>query len=181
MTRYRIFVGISVLLVSLISTTAKAQAKFQPTSGQYKNSKTVLFVNSPEVLRIAKRLGLKVQLVKLSKHELEKLAKSPATGCSCAAPSNEEGGGCFRNCLEGWGISNTVIIGCAIACGVTPVACAICLGASEWIVIECAIYCNPPWLSSNKPASPLKHNLRHANIGSQQAKLLLRQARVALR
>ena len=181
MTPHRILVGLSVILISVVSMTAKAQSKLQPTVGQYKDSKAVLFVNSPDVFRIAKRLGLKVHLVKLSKHELEKLAKLPATGCSCAAPLDEEGGRCFTNCLEDWGISSFTIIGCAAACAISPIACAACIGTAEWVVLGCAIYCNPPWLSSNKPASPSRQNLRHATVSSQQAKLSLRRAPVALR
>ena len=181
MKPHRILVGLGIVLIAVVTTTtAKAQAKLQPTVGRYKESKTVLFVNSPDVFRIAKRLGLKVHMVKLSKSELEKLAKLPATGCSCA-PSDEQGGGCFTSCLRDYGISDAVILECAVACAISPVSCGICLGVSSWVVLGCALSCNPPWLSSNKPASPLRHNVRHSTAGSQQAKLLLRQPRVALR
>jgi hypothetical protein len=188
MIRHRVLVGLGVLFVSLGLMSTQTQAKVQTTfdSGHYKGTKGVVFMNQEELLRMAKSSGLKVHMVKfikLSKHELEKLAKLSSSGCGCAAPvedTDATGWSCVKGCLSTWGVPDTMIWACAASCGMGLPQCIGCLGVAEYIVAGCAMYCAwAPLYSDNRPATPLRHNLRVPTRSTQQAKLSPRAADVA--
>jgi hypothetical protein len=141
-----------------------------------------------EAMRRLQDAGFEVHIVKvvrLSKHDVEKLGKPLSFGQDPhVVPVEDLGGGgwpCFKGCLNDWGVPANAIYACTVACGAGPALCIGCLGVSEYIVLGCAMYCAwAPLLTDNLPLTPSKHHLRHAQTRStQQAKLSPRAVGVA--
>lgn len=153
MTGHRFLIGFGVLFMSLALSATETQAKvrldFDP--GQFKGNGHVVSMGRTEFLRAVKSLGLKVQILKLSKHDFARLAKSSSKGCGCDLLTESEFGfgSCFKSCITSWGVNQTTIIGCATVCGGAIGtgnpgaigACAGCLGVGEEIVLGCVLYC----------------------------------------
>ena len=189
MTLHRFVFGLAVLFVSMLLTASETNAKVQLSvgSGQYTGSGGVVFMNQAELLRMTKSLGLKVHIVKfvkLSTHDLEKLAKLSSKGCGCAAPQDGDLAGrgweCMKSCMAEFGVPTTMTAACTVACTGGVSACIACLGVAEYIVLGCAMYCAwAPLITENQQGAPLRHNLDHGPTGSsQQAKLSPRTGRV---
>src|SRR5437868_4538770 len=171
MTRHRFWIGFAVLAVSLLLVTTETQATTQSKfdNSRHQRNNGVVFMNHEELLRMAKRFGLKVYTIKLSKNDTEKLAKSPAKGCGCAlTPDDDFGfGSCFRGCLTAWGVTATTLTGCAVVCASDNlVGCAICAGVSEWIAGGCAMKC--AWRNAYPVETMAKARLRPSRAVRQQ-------------
>ena len=189
MKRNHAYFGFAVLFV--LFTTMQTQARIQPNpnNGQNKGSKGVVFVNQRQLLQIANSLGVKVLTIKVSKHELAKLAASGPKGCGCALEDLDGGGGwgCMKPCLEREGVSAgtlAVCVGSCIAAADTfnPVAvwvCAMCAGIGDVIVFTCAVRCSPGRIAQNvAPKVPLRANLRREQTrGSNSAQVRLNTIR----
>ena len=193
MTRHRILVQFGVLLITLLLITSQSQAsvrlnldsnQYKASHGQYTATPGVVFMKPGEFLRMAKGLGLKVHTLKLSKPDLEKLAKSSAKGCGCSVPVDDEDytglGRCFKNCMLEAGVSYATVVACAAVCGATLIGCAVCIGVGENIVMACSLACAwAPLFSKNvEGATPLtpKPGPSRAHR-TQVAKLSLKAAR----
>ena len=188
MKRHQVWCGFVVLFVLLAST--QTQAKIQPNLNisQNQGSKGIVFVNRDQLLQIANSPGVKVQMFKISKHYLAKLAASGPKGCGCALEDEfASGGGCFSNCLKDWGISATTVAACAGACisagSGNPVGlwlCAVCTGAGDAIVLGCSISCMRFSTKNVAPKVPLPPNFRHGRTrGGDSAKVRLNTVRSA--
>ena len=193
MTRHRILVQFGVLFITLLLFTSQSQAsvrlnldsnQYQASHRQYTVNHGVVFMKPGEFLRMAKGLGLKVHTLKLSKPDLEKLAKSSAKGCGCGAPVDDEDytglGRCFKNCMMDAGVSYATVVTCAGVCGATLIGCAICVGVGETIVMACSLACAwAPLFSKNiEGATPLTPKPGLARVHRPQvAKLSLKAAR----
>lgn len=121
--------------------TAQAHGAVR-TNAENRQSRGIVFVNQGEFLRIANQFSVKLRTIKISKRDLAKLASSVPKGCGCA-PSEEMGSGwqCFKDCLAEAQVSYATAVACAAACGVSLVACAICVGIAETIVEGCSLGC----------------------------------------
>jgi hypothetical protein len=142
----------SLLVLSvafLLATTTVTEAKTRNTIPGNKRADTskMDFVSTKDVKRIL------IRLINRKAAGNSKSAASIPVACSCSPAPNELGGfgGCFRDCLQSWGISYSSLITCGGVCGLAatgnPVAigvCAGCLGTGEWIVAGCILYCVSP-------------------------------------
>ena len=135
------FVFAWLLLITPNQTQAKVRLDFG--AAQSNASHRVVFLTQAQLLQLAKKFDLKVRVVKLvnlSKHDLEKLAKSSPNGCGCS-PQDGGGWGCFTGCLSDAGVSYPAIVACAGICAVSLPACAACVGIGEWIAMYCGMKC----------------------------------------
>lgn len=102
-----------------------------------KQALTLLVKNGSTIYRVkltpaAKKLLLERLKMKLSRSNLR------------PGPIDEwDGwGGCFKTCLQSFGVSPVQVVLCAAACGVTAgVMCAICIGVDVSIIELCALGC----------------------------------------
>jgi len=162
MKLHRMLLRFGVLFAALMFVNSQAQAKVTPNLGDAGAGKgVVVFTDHDSLLQLAKSSGLKVhqvKFIKFSKRDLEKLAKLPARGCGCALPEEDAGSGwgCFKGCLQAWGVSAMTITGCAVVCvSGNLIGCAVCMGVQEWIVAGCAGYCvySPLFTKNGQPAT----------------------------
>lgn len=171
MTPRRIFCGIAVLCLSLLTTTIETPAKdslgFRRSQQRTTRRNNVMDFEQPRPA--SNQLNVRIHAGTLSKRDIQKVIKAAIKRCGCASPAAtlDSWGECFRGCLEGNGVSTASAAACAAACAANPVGCAICAGIHQWIVMGCAQYCvwrNVVGLEessmSNTPARPTKNGPR---------------------
>jgi hypothetical protein len=133
----------AVLLLSMTqATNAKPKLNFPSNAGT--NGSGAGYLSAKE-----DKLSPTAVTSRKTKSGSRRAVRLPA-GCSCNAAPDEWGGfgGCFRSCLQGWGVSYGSLITCGGVCGLAatgnPVGiavCAACLGTGEWIIAGCALNC----------------------------------------
>lgn len=72
------------------------------------------------------------------------LSKSLSKTCGCPVSAEEFSGfaSCMKKCLKDAGVNLVTLATCAGACGGGNfIACAICAGVQEWVVLGCGQYC----------------------------------------
>ena len=164
MKRHHVWCGFAVLFVLLATTQTQARIQPNPNISENKASKGMVFVNRVQLLQIAKKLGVTVHTVKVSKDELAKLASGPK-GCGCALEDELAGGGnCITNCLEESGVSIPAVAACAGACIAAGTGnlvalwfCAVCTGAGDAIMFKCQLRCLGLITRNVAPKTPLLH------------------------
>lgn len=140
MTRCSCLFGLAVLSIFFLATTTQARDQFQFRRGQDERSHHNNFLRQEQFLSPSKGLSLPIPTAKRDlARQMKWVLKRSTRGVP--AQDSDFSMGCFTGCLKAYGVSAAQLAGCGAICTVNYVGCAVCAGASEWIMLGCAQYC----------------------------------------